>query len=700
MARWPAVACSVLLMLGWLGAPAGQAVTASVWAYSAAGGVEPDQAPDSPWLSSRLGTAQIRAANPPVLHTTDDTDQADGRFYFLPVRGREVGPQSQVSIALRLRVLAGSGSTCATCVQMCVEDRRFGLGFDPGGAGPEDDRVLLLDFSAGGSGKALGEVRLPLDVMRDYALEVRRAATPADDVLWFGAADAAPLVVPWGELGHSRLSGYYGLVFGHPIGAGRGEAEWEMVTLTCSGLAAETGPRKLGPERQLLVDDWLVESACNVARLQGSPAKYPGNPTLVREKPWEAARTELYGSAFWDPDLAKLRLYYSAMERPYVMHQAYAESADLGHTWTKPAIGLPGLEPDCNITYPGRYVPHGPSVFLDPHEADPARRYKLFTAEFPIPLDAPHVAGEPGIDVAYSPDGLHWTPSPHNPVLPGYISDTGQCAFWDPRLARYVAYVRMWTGERCVARTESPDFEQWSTPELVYAPEPADRQRGWQFYGMSVTPYEGMYVGLVWIFPATPASADWNADTPTTWPELVVSRDGLEWTRVAPGEPFLPLGPAGAFDHRQIRTASSMVVLPDRVILVYSGSPDPHVAAHHFDIGCAELRLDGFAAMHAGPDGGTLTTRPLAFAPGQLWVNAVTRGDGYVAAEVLGPDGGPLPGYGRRDCRQFTGDSLGATLSWEGSPALPQPGPEGLRLRFVLRDADLYSFQVAPAAGG
>ncbi|NSW57558.1 MAG: hypothetical protein HPY44_16230 [Armatimonadetes bacterium] len=666
------------------------------YVYTTDQGLEPDQTPGSPWASSRLGTAQIIPGSPPRLLTTDDSPQADGRFYFLALKRRQVGPGVPVRLELRMRVLSSSGSLAATCVQVCVEDRRFGLGFDPGAAGPGDDRVLLLDFAAGGAGQILGELPLPLDVMRDYVLEVHRAYPGTGDSLRLVAGDAGPLSVPWESLARSAISAYYGLLVGHPVGGGLGQAEWERISLTCAGTVANTGPRTIGPQRQLLADDWLIESTSNLTRVQCKPEKYPNNPVLVRDKPWEASRTELYGSAFWDPTVQKLRLYYSAMVRPYDLHQAYAESDDLGRTWTKPKLGIMSFEgQDTNFVYPGRYWPHGPSVFLDPQDSDPARRYKLFTADYPIPLDSPRNNGEPGIDVAFSPDGIHWTPSEHNPVIPGFISDTGQCAFWDPRLERYVAYVRMWSGERCVGRTESLDFEEWSTPELVYSPEPADRRNNWQFYSMSVTPYEGMYVGLVWIFPAVPASGDWDADTPVTWPELVVSRDSYEWTRVAPGEAFLPLGPVGSFDHRQIRTASSFVVLPDRILLIYSGSPHPHVKEHKFDIGCASLRVDGFAAMHAGDEGGTLVTRPLICAPGELLINARTEGDGYVAAEVLGEDGQPLPGYSREECLQFTGDSLSAPLAWGGQLALPA-NPKGLRLRFLLRNADLYSFRVTP----
>jgi len=334
-------------------------------------------------------------------------------------------------------------------------------------------------------------------------------------------------------------------------------------------------------------------------------------------------------------------------------------------------------------------------VFRDPADPDPARRYKLFTADLPVPVTKQTPEKGPlGIDVATSPDGIHWTPAPGNPVLAGFNSDTAQCAFRDPGSGRFVAFVRVrdGSGQRSVGRTESPDFTTWSEPRLVYAPTPEDRARNGQFYSLSVTPYEGLYIGLVWIFPATPASADWKADAPVTWPELVVSHDTVHWQRVAFGEPFLANGPAGSFDHRQIRTASSLVALEDRILLLYAGSPDPHVAAHHYDIGMATLRRDGFAAMVAGDQEGTLRSKPLRLPSGRLHVNAAIEPGGVLTVGLLDAAGEPLTGFGETECLPCTGDALDARIAWRNQERLPAAPEDGLRLSFRFRRAKLYAF--------
>jgi len=446
-------------------------------------------------------------------------------------------------------------------------------------------------------------------------------------------------------------------------------------------------PLRIGHHRQLFLDDWLVAKMERLDRKQGVPVKHPANPVLRRDKPWEAARCELYGSAVWNPLTKKIQLFYSAMSKPYDTRLAYAESAD-GITWNKPELALfPfGDSEKTNIVWQEPDWVHGPTVFRDPGDPDPLRRYKLLTTM------GDHTKG---IGVYFSPDGIHWAASKNNPILKLH-SDTGNCAFWDPILKTYVAYVRIHGNGRCVGRTESTDFETWSEPEIVYPPSTKDRARKWDHYGHSVTPYEGLYVGLTWIFPVIPVSWDPKAHTPVTWPELTVSRDGRQWQRVAFGKPFLPPGPLGSFDHRQIRTASSLVVLEDRILLLYSGSPDAHVRTHKFDIGLATLRLDGFASLDAGVNEGILLTRPLSFEAGKLWINAIVQPGGYVKAELLGADGKPLSGYDAGNCYGYQGDSLHVALAWKGKTSVPSSPKQGTRVRFLLKNAKLYSFMVEP----
>ena len=464
------------------------------------------------------------------------------------------------------------------------------------------------------------------------------------------------------------------------------------------GNKGKSGPLAIGTRRQLFLDDWVIERMQDLERRQCEPVRHPANPVLRRDKPWEAARCELYGSAIWDPEHQRLQLFYSNMSKPYDGAVAYAESTDRGVHWSKPELDIALFKgQNTNIVWPGRYWPHGPSVIRDPRDPDPKRRYKLFLGDCPVaPARETPEKGKLGIDVAFSPDGIHWTASDRNPVIPGFLSDTAQCVLWDPVLEKYVAYVRLRTddGVRCVGRVDSTDFEHWSPRQRVYEPSPEDRAKGWQFYSLSATYYQGLYVGLVWIFPAVAASMDWSADTPATWPELAVSRNGVDWARVMFGKPFLPVGPPGSFDRRQLRLASSLVVLPDRILLFYSGSPHPHDKRHNYDIGLATLRVDGFVSLAAGEKEGELVTKALRVAGGVLRINAAVQAGGAIRAELLDAGQHPVTGYEAGRCRPFRGDSLAGDLTWTAKRSLPPSPPEGLRLRFLVHKAKLYSFWV------
>ncbi len=459
--------------------------------------------------------------------------------------------------------------------------------------------------------------------------------------------------------------------------------------------------------RQLFLDDWIVTESENVQRVPGRVEKHAGNPVIRRDKPWDASRCDLYGNVVYDAEHNRLRLFYSANNVPngHEDRLAYAESLDGGMTWTKPDLDILPYKEHARtnlVMLPPALVFAGPCVFLDVHDLDPSKRYKLFTSSYPdtaylgIPriythrgqflwqdYDAalPEGCGDPGMYVAYSPDGFHWQCS--GKPFSNMLSDTTQSAFWDEGLCKYVAYVRARTENgRSVARMESADFETWSEPQVVLEGTQAQ-----SLYSMGVTPYQGVYIGTPWIFDQPSETAG----GPVIWPELAFSRDGIVWRRLFPGTPLVPTGSAGSPDSKQIRMAASFAVIRDRILLLYGQTDQPHTTVDmKIDIGAATLRLDGFAAMSAGAVGGHISTKPLAFEEGELWVNAQVAPGGYLKAEMLDAEGCPVVGYAEEDCMAFEGDSAGMPLRWRDKRTIPANS----RIRFLLRDAKLYAFWV------
>jgi hypothetical protein len=466
-------------------------------------------------------------------------------------------------------------------------------------------------------------------------------------------------------------------------------------------------------QRQLFLDDWVVSKTENIQRQQGKVTKNPDNPIIRRDKPWDASRTDLYGSVVYDPENKRIQLFYAANNVPngHEDRLAYAESRDGGKTWVKPEFDhVPFREYKRTnlVMLPPSQVICGPCVFRDEHETDPAKRYKLFTSSYPdtaylgIPriyehrgqflyaIDNPGLppgCDLPGLYVAYSPDGIHWqTPAKR---ISNMMSDTSQSAFWDARIRKYIAYVRARTkNDRSVARMESNDFETWSDPQVVLEGTPAQC-----LYSMGTMPYEGIYIGTPWIFDQPSESRG----GPVIWPELAVSRDGINWTRPFPSVALIPTGAKDSADSRQIRLANSWVVLGDKILFCYGQSKQPHTTVDmQIDIGMATLRRDGFAAMTAGEKPGKIVTKLLRFKAGQLWINAQTEPDGFIKAEIVDAQGKPLPGYKENVSIAFAGDSVEIPLGWNEKDTIPAAGNSGNSIRFLLKNAKLYAFWIKP----
>ena len=77
----------------------------------------------------------------------------------------------------------------------------------------------------------------------------------------------------------------------------------------------------------------------------------------------------------------------------------------------------------------------------------------------------------------------------------------------------------------------------------------------------------------------------------------------------------------------------------------------------------------------------------------ELVMNYATSAAGSVQVELQYPQGVPLPGFALADSEVMYGDSLEQPMLWRGNPDLGALAGTPLRLRFTLRDADLFSFR-------
>ena len=122
-----------------------------------------------------------------------------------------------------------------------------------------------------------------------------------------------------------------------------------------------------------------------------------------------------------------------------------------------------------------------------------------------------------------------------------------------------------------------------------------------------------------------------------------------------------------------------------------------------FGLGLATMRKDGYAGLYANRyREGIVVTRQLISLGTKLVINARCAPGGSVRVEVADRYDEPLEPCLKEQCDTFTGDSVAHTVTWAGKPDIPAgvgsrwggPGERTYwrKLRFFLRDAELYSF--------
>ena len=105
------------------------------------------------------------------------------------------------------------------------------------------------------------------------------------------------------------------------------------------------------------------------------------------------------------------------------------------------------------------------------------------------------------------------------------------------------------------------------------------------------------------------------------------------------------------------------------------------------------IRSDGFVSVNAPFAGGEIVTRPLAYRGEQLEINYSTSAAGSIRIEIQDTAGDPLPGFSLDDCPEIIGDAIEHVVRWKLGSNVRKLTGKPVRLRFVMKDADLYSFK-------
>ena len=506
-------------------------------------------------------------------------------------------------------------------------------------------------------------------------------------------------------------------------------------------------PIDVGDWLELFVDDYLIAQMSGLERRLHRPV--PQDVALVTDQPWEGNASGMV-AVFQDEGL--YRMFYRGLQfelegekdvrQPHPEFTCYAESED-GINWHRPELGLiefQGSKKNNIIWNGGQHsCVHSLSPFKDTNPAaDADARYKSWAIGANSGHDGPpKTPGAKGLFPMKSPDGIHWEFASDQPGITYGRFDSHNVCFWDEGRGEYRSYhrnfleresyvahedaapgaVRGTRAQRDMLTATSENFLDWS--DSVYLTY--ERGKPDQLYTNSIIPYFRAPHILVG-FPMRYVERPWGGAVEDL-PELehrrkrsdlslrygaaltdamfMSSRDGRHfdlWPEsfIRPG-----LRPQGNWTYADnlpnwglVTTGSRFAGAPDEISLY---TIEGYWRGNSLDLRRHTIRLDGFVSVQAPASGGELVTRPLVFSGGELTLNFSASAAGSVRVEILQDEEDlPLKGYTLDDCREVLGDDLERRVVWGENSDVSHLAGIPVRLRFQMRDADLYAFRFRP----
>ncbi len=484
----------------------------------------------------------------------------------------------------------------------------------------------------------------------------------------------------------------------------------------------------IGSRLELFIDDFLIDKMSGKAQ-KVTHTPQPKEIAIKHDQPWEGSGSG-YHSVFYDGD--RYRLYYKAWQHNassdlsnfHPLYTGYAESKD-GIHWTKPNLGIHEINGSKNNnvvfvsgSFEGFELDAGhPAVFKDENpNVSPDALYKAIL-----------ISGKSkrGLVAFKSPDGIHWTLMSDQPIITKGAFDSQNLAFWDPVRKEYRAYWRyfskatkdkpdIYDGVREIRTATSKDFIHWENENNVtYVNSPAEH-----LYTNQIKPYHRaphIFIG----FPARYIERGWSYSmrelpelderekraekhirygTALTETLIMSSRDGVVFDRR--NEAFIRPGieRPGSWTYGDaylawhlVETKSDLPGAPNELSMYvtehYWKGKESHLRRY-------TLRMDGFVSVNAPASGGELLTKPITFTGKELILNFSTSAAGDIKVEIQDEKGKPIPGYTLAECSEIFGDAVDRPVHWKdnGTNVGPLVGKK-VRLRFVMKDADLYSIQ-------
>jgi hypothetical protein len=476
---------------------------------------------------------------------------------------------------------------------------------------------------------------------------------------------------------------------------------WSGPAIT--GLASSAAAREnvsepvdIGSRLELFADDFLFGELKGASLRLHEPV--PSGTVLAFDRPWEGAFSG-YVTMLRDGD--RYRMYYRGLptagaDGSTAEVTCCAESGD-GVRWEKPELGLfavGGVKRNNVILAGAAPFSHNFAPFLDTHPGIPvSERYKALAGTVTS-----------GLVAFVSPDGLRWRKFKEEPVLTDGAFDSQNVAFWSEHEGCYACYFRTWTGGgfsgfRTVSRATSKDFLTWSKPEAMdFGDTPPEH-----LYTNQTAPYfraPHLYLAFPMRFmPGRKVLTAEQAKVLGVNPDyagdcadcvFMTSRGGGRYHRTFMEGFIRPGADLGNWASRAGMTACGIAFTGPAELSLYKQAHYAQPTAHLVRY---TLRTDGFVSVNAPYTGGEMATRLLRFTGRTLALNVSTSAAGSVRVEIRDTAGNPVSGYTLDDVEEIVGDSIEHRVEWKGGRDIGALAGKPIRLRFVMKDADLYAMK-------
>ena len=453
---------------------------------------------------------------------------------------------------------------------------------------------------------------------------------------------------------------------------------------------------ELGDRRELFVDRYLIDRMDGLSLKMHVPRDE--GAVLYFDKPWEGLFSG-YVTVIRDDDV--YRAYYRGLpvagkDGSENEVTCCALSKD-GIHWEKPDLKRYEVHGtfDNNVVL-AKAAPstHNFSPFLDANpKAVPGQRYKALAG-----------TEESGLMAYVSPDGIHWQKLQEESVFKKGMFDSQNVAFWSENEQCYLCYFRIWSGKgyngiRTVARTTSTDFVHWTAPvAMTFGDTPMEELYTNQTSSYFRAPH--IYIAIGGRFmPNRQVLSEEQARALNVNPAyfkdcsdafLMSSRGGNVYDRTFMESFIRPGIGMENWVSRSNYPALNVVQTAPTEMSVYVNQDYAQPTAH---LRRYSLRLDGFASLAAHYKGGEAITKPFTFNGNELEINFSTSAAGEIRFEIQDANGKPVSGFTLEDSQAIIGNEIARTVQWKNGKSLKELIGKPVRLRIVMKDADLYSIR-------